>query len=117
MKKLKLSLVLFGVLMTHAQADRTFKYPAVYPFVPYEVSQIKAAVARVTEDENFLYNLFDIDSAGLRSAQTNVQPWGSTYWPLNKGLIADPYESNFLGYYVEMGTLSWTTNYKKTLVL
>ena len=87
------------------------EYPEIYPFVPYEVEKIYSTVENISEDKDFIKNFDQINKLGLKKAKTNVKPWTSTYWPLNKGLIADPYESTFLGYYVERGTISWTNNY------
>lgn len=87
------------------------KYPRIYPFIPFKVSDIDKSLKNITEDENYIDNFYDIISMNLSKAKTKVKPWTSTYWPLNKGLIADPYESTFVGYYVERGFVSWSKNY------
>lgn len=108
----KLSLIgLIGVQASYA--DRSVSYPAIYPFVPADKDAIHEGIKRFTEDNSPLLNFYDILNSGLAEAKSDVQPWGGTYWPLNKGLIADPYESTRWGYYVELGTISWTRNYNK----
>ena len=86
-------------------------YPKVYPFIPFKVSDIDKSLRNITEDEDYIDNFYDVISKNLSKAKTKVKPWTSTYWPLNKGLIADPYESTFVGYYVERGFVSWSKNY------
>jgi len=93
----------------------TISYPAIYPFVPEKTETINQTIENITEDTDFIKNFNEIISKDLSKAKTKVKPWTSTYWPLNKGLIADPYESSFMGYYIETGSISWTTNYKKFL--
>jgi hypothetical protein len=95
---------------TSATQART-TYPKIYPFVPFKVSDIDKSLRNITEDENYIDNFYDVISQNLSRAKTKVKPWTSTYWPLNKGLIADPYESTFVGYYVERGFVSWSKNY------
>ena len=75
-------------------------YPEIYPFVPYETSKIHEDVKKFSEDENYLKNIYDMHVGGLFAGKTfkrdasgnkvDFQTWTSTYWPLNKGLIADP---------------------------
>jgi hypothetical protein len=75
-------------------------YPEIYPFVPFKTSKIHNDVKRLSEDKDFIKNIYDMHSMGLSNGKThkktangeveNFQPWTSTYWPLNKGLIADP---------------------------
>ena len=85
------------------------KYPEIYPFVPFDSNYIYERVERISEDSKFERNIYDMVEAGLASAKTKTQPWMSTYWPLNKGLIADPYAEGIQlhrpGY-----ELSWTRN-------
>jgi hypothetical protein len=99
--------------LSTAASARTISYPGIYPFVPFEVEKINSTVRTITEDDQFINNFHEIVNQDLSKAKTEVKPWTSTYWPMNKGLIADPYESTFIGYYIEKGSISWTTNYKK----
>ncbi|MAZ48915.1 MAG: hypothetical protein CME65_10145 [Halobacteriovoraceae bacterium] len=100
-------------LQTTMADTYTVSYPRVYPFIPADKAEIHNGVKRITEDPQALLNFYDIVNQGLSKHKSDVQPWGGTFWPLNKGLIADPYESSRFGYYVELGTISWTRNYNK----
>lgn len=99
-------------------------YPEIYPFVPFKTEKINNDVKRLTEDKAYIKNIFDMHVGDLFSGKTfkkdkdgNVtvfQPWTSTYWPLNKGLIADPtptknpYNPMNIRYAVD-----WKHNYNK----
>ena len=109
-RKLPMAL-LAGVVSQAAMADFTPSYPAIYPFVPAETSKIYSDVKRVSEDKNFLKNFRQIVRSGLSKAKTKEKPWTSSYWPMNKGLIADPYEDDGIPYYVDIGWVAWEQNY------
>ena len=111
-KSAKFFLLGFLVLQSlSAQADPDTKdYPEIYPFVPFGVTHLYERVERVSEDPNFIKNIFDIAVKGLNQSATAQQPWTSTYWPLNKGLIADPYYEK-LQILRPRYELSWTRNY------
>jgi hypothetical protein len=87
-------------------------YPDIYPFVPMETATLNKRAQESAEDPNFIRNIFDVHSQGLSRGKTKEQPWTSTYWPLNKGLIADPYKPNINPFLVHR-ELSWTPNYKR----
>ena len=103
-------LLIIGLNSTHTFARDN--YPKVYPFKPFKTKEINNAVKRISEDNQAITNFNDIISKNLSRAKTKNKPWTSTYWPLNKGLIADSYESTRIGYYVERGFISWTKNYR-----
>jgi hypothetical protein len=75
-------------------------YPEIYPFVPFESQYIEEQVKKISENDNYIKNIYDMHMMKLFNGKThiksengrkeNVQPWMSTYWPLNRGLIADP---------------------------
>lgn len=104
--------VMISVQSSFAQRY-SVSYPSVYPFVPADKNEIHEGIKRITQDDNAILNFYDIVNAGLSKHESDLQPWGGSFWPLNKGLIADPYESTRLGYFVELGTVSWSTNYNK----
>ncbi len=111
---LKTLVVSVGVTAaTAAFADPEMgKYPEIYPFVPFDSQYIYERVQRISEDPNFERNIYDMVEAGLENGKTKNQPWTSTYWPLNKGLIADPYAEG-LQLHRPAYELSWTSNYKR----
>lgn len=90
----------------------TVRYPAVYPFVPADTGEIYTSVKTVTEDPAFIRNFQTIIKRNLSAAKTSSKPWTSSYWPLSKGTIADPYENSSLGYTLDLGWVDWGNNYK-----
>lgn len=104
---------MLAVLSTGALAQRrvTYTYPAIYPFVPMQINKIHNGIKEIAEDEEAITNFNDIIDQNLSQAEADSQPWGGSFWPMNKGMIADPYESTRFGYFVELGTISWTRNY------
>lgn len=100
------SLILLTAMAIADDEERPRNYPQIYPFVPVELSELYADIAKVTENENFIRNVNEIFEQSLTSGSTfrmvdgkkvPFQPWMSTYWPLNNGLIADPYKKSFMG--------------------
>ena len=104
---IKRNTISFGLLATVSltsissfSAEERAAYPDVYPFIPFKISKIYKDTKNFSEDEKFISNIYDIEVMGLSKAKTFIvnengekeenQPWMSTYWPLNKGLIADP---------------------------
>ncbi len=89
------------------EAKKKFEPPknqygkSIYPFVPVSTEYIEQRARIMSEDTNYISNFNDIIKKGLseRNTETAIEPgakpWMSTYWPLNKGLIADPYTPNF----------------------
>lgn len=115
MKNLFLKTLVIGTGLTAATAafadPEIGKYPEIYPFVPFDSNYIYERVERISEDPQFEKNLFKMVDAGLQQGKTKNQPWMSTYWPLNKGLIADPYEPG-IQFHRPGYELSWSRNYK-----
>lgn len=113
-KPLLVNALLTGVLIVSSAPSlantQNGRYPEIYPFVPFVTEHIYEQTQRISEDPGFERNIYDIESLGLASAKTEQQPWTSTYWPLNKGLIADPYEES-LQFHRPAYELSWTKNY------
>jgi hypothetical protein len=66
-------------------------YPQIYPFIPSPTEEIHLKVAEVSEDTAFKKNIFELHQLGYSQGRAHQQPWTSTYWPLNKGMVADPY--------------------------
>jgi len=88
---------------------------SIYPFVPVTTDYINQRTRIMSEDSNYIVNFNEIMSKGLSAKNTQnaitpgEKPWMSTYWPLNKGLIADPYRTklNVLTDFV------WKPNHKR----
>lgn len=112
MKSTLLLSITLTVSTFSALAQTQIKYPAVYPFIPEKSEKILSDVKTVTEDPNFIRNFNDIISQNLSVSRTPVKPWTASYWPLSKGTIADAYEDNAIGYFIDPNWLTWDNNYK-----
>jgi hypothetical protein len=90
----------------------------IYPFVAPSTHHVQQRVRVMSEDRNFIKNFLSIVNQNLSSRNTQNaitpgnKPWMSTYWPLNKGLIADPYRPK-MNIFKLTHELSWESNHKK----
>lgn len=107
MKRNLVALSVLTVFSTQVHADR--EYPEIYPFVPVETEYIYSEVKRMAE-ETPIKNFVKIHKEGLYQGKTKDKPWTSTFWPLNRGLIADSYSNSSLSYYNPFKVFSWTNN-------
>ena len=85
----------------------------IYPNKAFTTEHIKNRIAFLTENENYLSNIFEMDKKGLSNKQSKVQPWGGSYWPLNQGLIANNYQDKDYNTFIFtlMENINWQTNY------
>ena len=94
-------------------------YRQIYPFKPLPTEEITSRVSRLLEGSNYLNDIREITKRGLTKANTKVQPWGGSYWPLIQGQAANTYQDkNFSVYHGVLSGLevtSWKYNYKKFL--
>lgn len=78
---------------------------------------IQFRVNRLTENENFIWDIREINKRGLTRANTKVQPWGGSFWPLIQGQVANTYQNkNFSilhGAFNGLEVTSWKYNYNK----
>jgi hypothetical protein len=109
MKKL-VSLVLSTTVMSLGVVANDLPNTGIYPFVPFETQEIISKIKNFAEDKDAVFNIYQINKMGLKNGKTKIQPWTSTYWPLNKGLIADPYKPSFQ-VFRPLTELSWKKNY------
>ena len=110
-----LAVLSLGVIVSTSAIARK-KYPQIYPFVPMDEKEILSDVERISEDPSFIKNFKTIVYEGLSEAKTDEQPWTSSYWPLAKGTIADPYENSTVIYYgdfVRTYMMMWKSSKKK----
>jgi hypothetical protein len=105
--------LLLSITFSFQLYSKVFKYPKIYPFVAVDQNKIYNDVQRVTEDKQFIKNFYDIIDQKLSKARTTTKPWTSTYWPLAKGTIADPYEKSAVSYYLDTDWYDWEKNYNK----
>ena len=90
----------------------------IYPFAPYSTNKINDRVKALSEDSSPIINFNTIISKSLSSRTTTSainkgqQAWMSTYWPLNQGLIANPYQPN-ASINIVNEYLRWTPHHKR----
>ncbi len=77
---------------TETPATESEAYRNIYPFKPMATKDIQSRVTRLSENENFIWDLREMTKRGLTKANTKVQPWGGSFWPLLQGQIANPYQ-------------------------
>lgn len=90
---------------------------SIYPYKPIPTNIIDCKLRRLTESTTYKSDLREITNMGLMRANTKTQPWGGSFWPLNQGQIANPYQDK--NYTVLNGALnglemiSWKHNVNK----
>jgi hypothetical protein len=93
------------------------QFKNIYPFRPMATEDIKSRVTRLTENEKFLWDIREITKRGLTQANTKVQPWGGSFWPLIQGQVANPYQekdfSVLHGAFNGLEVTSWKYNFNK----
>lgn len=99
------------------KAPRNSYGKLIYPFVAPSSRHVQQRVRIMSEDRNYIKNFHEIlnENLSARNTQNAInpgkKPWMSTYWPLNKGLIADPYTPKMkLGRLIR--EVSWTSNHR-----
>lgn len=108
--KIVFSLTLLFVVCENSFAEN---YPNIYPFVPVSSSLIESRTKALAEDDNVIINIFEMHKSGLTSAQTKIQPWSSTYWPLNQGMIANRYRQISWNPLLLHRRFSWSPNHRR----
>ncbi|HXH31479.1 MAG TPA: hypothetical protein VNJ01_11745 [Bacteriovoracaceae bacterium] len=106
-------LIFFGLTLASASQsqDRQPDHDS-YPLRPYQTSLIHSKLKALTESEDYLSDVFEMERRGLNQAKTKTQPWGGYYWALDQGGIANSYmDSNFLSN-LDPGRRDWKDNVK-----
>ncbi len=65
---------------------------SLYPFKPFEESYFKTRIQQFAEDADAIVNVFELDRKGHSSGRPSNVPWSGSFWPLNQGMIASPYQ-------------------------
>ena len=92
--------------LIHAQVNRS-----IYPFKPFPTKRIIERASTLTENPNYISNVFTMEKMGLSKAWLKNQPWSGSYWPLIQGLAAADYSQNRK--YKLNDMFSWKSNYKE----
>jgi len=84
----------------------------IYPFRPFEKKYIHKRVSALTENPDYIRNVFEMDEKNLKMRKTTNQPWGGSFWPLNQGMIANNYQDKDYTTFVFSGPkhFSWRLN-------
>jgi len=84
----------------------------IYPYKPFDVDYLKGRLATITENPGYISNVFQMSSMGLDKGAAKNRPWAGPFWPLNQGMIANPYqEKDYKTFIFTMGKiLSWRRN-------
>jgi len=64
---------------------------SIYPWVPLPINEIHARMLKLTEDQSYMHNAFEIDT-GHSQGVVDQMPWSGSFWPSRRGMVARPYE-------------------------
>lgn len=84
----------------------------IYPYKPFSTREIQEKLEKLTENKNYLWDIREMDRRGLTRANTNKQPWGSSFWPLFQGMVANTYQAKDNKIFITtlLENLSWKEN-------
>ena len=87
----------------------------IYPYKPFTTEYLNSRLKALHESENYISNVYEMESKGLNLANTKVQPWGGSFWPLFQGQIGNTYQDKDYDTFVFTlaRNLDWKTNVKK----
>lgn len=99
-----------------SNGDSRVKEPVktIYPYKPFSTEDMKSRIERLTENKNFLWDIREMERRGLNRANTRVQPWGGSFWPLIAGNVANTYQDKDQTIFVTtlFENLLWQENFK-----
>jgi hypothetical protein len=86
----------------------------IYPYKPYSSDLIKSRLNALYEGTNYISNIYEMEKRGLNVANTAVQPYGGSYWPLYQGQIANTYQDKDYSTFIFSlrKNLDWKKNVK-----
>jgi Transglutaminase elicitor len=98
----------------------TIKEPnkTIYPYKPITTDHLQTRLRNLYEGENYISNIYEMEKRGLNRANTKVQPWGGSYWPLYQGMVGNTYQDKDYNTFIFsiVRNLDWKKNvrdYKK----
>ncbi len=96
--------------------DSRIKEPnkTIYPYKPFTTDEMKERIERLTENKSFLWDIREMERRGLNRANTRVQPWGGSFWPLLAGGVANTYQNKDQTIFVTtfLENITWQENVK-----
>lgn len=86
----------------------------IYPYKPFSTEEMNSRIERLTENKNYLSDIREMERRGLNRANTRVQPWGGSFWPLLAGGVANTYQNKDNTIFVTtlLENLTWQENVK-----
>lgn len=90
----------------------------IYPYKPFTTQHINERLKALNEGENYISNIYEMEKKGLNRADTTVQPWGGSFWPLYQGMVGNTYQDKDYNTFIFTlaRNLNWRSNvshYKK----
>jgi hypothetical protein len=64
----------------------------IYPYKPFTTDYLKERLKALHEGDNYISNVYEMEKRGLNYADTKIQPWGGSFWPLFQGQIGNTYQ-------------------------
>ncbi len=86
----------------------------IYPYRPYETNYITERLKALHEGDKFISTVFEMEKKNLNRADTKVQPWGGSFWPLFQGQIGNTYQDKDYNTFIFSirRNLDWRKNVK-----
>ncbi len=86
----------------------------IYPYKPFETTDFMQRLKSLHEGDNFILNVFEMEKKNLNRADTKIQPWGGSFWPLFQGQIANTYQDKDFNTFIFSirRNLDWKKNVK-----
>ncbi len=86
----------------------------IYPYKPFPTDVIKARLDALHEGPNYISNIYEMERRGLNNANTKIQPWGGSFWPLYQGMVGNTYQDKDYSTFIFSlaRNLDWGTNVK-----
>ncbi|HXH74710.1 MAG TPA: hypothetical protein VNJ08_07075 [Bacteriovoracaceae bacterium] len=72
----------------------------IYPYKPFSTELIRQRMERLMEGHEYISNIHHMDEKNLTRANTKVQPWGGSFWPVYQGGIANRYQRKDNVFYI-----------------
>lgn len=86
----------------------------IYPYKPITTEHLKSRITALNEGPNYISNVYEMERRGLNQANTKIQPWGGSYWPLYQGMVGNTYQDKDYKTFVFsiVKNLDWKKNVK-----
>jgi hypothetical protein len=84
----------------------------IYPYKPITTDYLKQRLNFLHEGSSYVTNIYEMERRNLNVANTTVQPWGGSYWPLYQGMVGNTYQSKDYNTFIfsAFRNLDWKKN-------